>query len=174
MAKLSTIRQNISHLRKMLKRVKSIKLSVPTQDTSFKIRRRGSQLLINGKVFKPADLEKLIKSGKTVEWQAEAIGYLEEALEKEEYRRIRRTGKRDSVTALSERMVEQAKEGIEMISSKEEIEFMEWLNKNSPGWKKNLYYHVYGADTINKGDVRGFLIYNNADNMQQLEEILGE
>ena len=81
-ASLKTIRENVSHLRKMISRVESFALTAPPAGKEFKIRRRGSRLIIDGKVFKPADLDKL--AGTQVEWQLAAASWLEQEQEKEE------------------------------------------------------------------------------------------
>ena len=174
-ANIKTIQQNISHLRKMLSRVRSISLEIPPEGASYTVRRRGSQLIIDGKVYKPADLEKIIKSGEKVPWRAEAVEWLENRLQSEEYKYTARRGKTGhKVTALTDLEVKQALEGQDRITDPEELEFDDWLNSGSPGWKKNLYYHVYGADSVNKGDIRGFYNFNRVDNLEQLKEALGE
>lgn len=169
-ASLATMRQNVSHIRKMISRLEQLPLTVPKENfTPVKVRRMGSRLIIDGVIYKPADLEKLIASGKKVNWQIPALGQLEEMLAKEEYRRDKMTGKRNKITALTELEQKQAIAGIKMITSKEEMEFNEWLNRGSDGYKKNLYYHKYGADTINRGDIRGFLQFIGVENMEELE-----
>lgn len=174
-ASIKTIQQNISHIRKMLSRVRSTTFSIPPEGASYVVRRRGSQLIIDGKVYKPADLEKIIKSGEKVPWRAEAVDWLEKRLKSEEYRYTARRGKTGhKITALTDLEVKQALEGQERITDPEELEFDNWLNDGSPGWKKNKYYHVYGADSVNKGDIRGFYNFNRVDNLEQLKEVLGE
>lgn len=167
-ASLKTIRENISHLRKMISRLEKTQLSVPQEGKVYNIKRFGSRLIIDGKTYKPSDLEKL--SGKKADFRIQAIQWLEEKLQAEEYRRIQTTGKRDKITALSELEVKQSIAGEVRITTEEEIEFDEWINSGSDGWKKNEYYHLYGADTINKGDIRGFLNWKGYKTVKELAE----
>ena len=167
-ASLKTIRENISHLRKMISRLEKTKVSVPPEGKVYNIKRFGSRLIIDGKTYKPADLEKL--AGKMVGFRAPVVQWLYEKLGYEEDRRIRMTGKRDKVTALSELEVKQALAGEVRITTEEEIEFDNWINEGSDGWKKNEYYHLYGADSINKGDIRAFLNWKKYKTVEELAE----
>ena len=167
-ASLKTIRENISHLRKMISRLEKTQLSVPQEGKIYNIKRFGSRLIIDGKTYKPSDLEKL--AGKKADFRIQAIQWLEEQLQAEEYRRIQKTGKRDKITALSELEVKQSMSGEVRITSEEEIEFDAWINSGSDGWKKNEYYHLYGADTINKGDIRAFLNWKGYKTVEELAE----
>ena len=172
-ASLATMRQNISHIRKMISRLNQLPLTVPKENFEpIKVRRMGSRLIVDGVAYKPADLEKMIASKKKVEWSVPVLQQLEDMLAKEEYRRDAATGKRNKITALTELEQKQAIEGVAMITSEEEMKFNEWLNSGSDGWKKNLYYHVYGANSINRGDIRGFMELNNVDTIEELDEAL--
>lgn len=157
-ASLKTIRENVSHLRKMISRVESFALTAPPAGKEFKIRRRGSRLIINGKVYKPADLDKL--AGTQVEWQLAAVSWLEQQLEKEEYRRIKMTKKRHKVTQLDDLGVAHAIAGLDQLNDEDMILFHEWLNDNSQGTdgeNKNEFYHKFGAREITKATVLEFV-----------------
>ena len=157
-ASLKTIRENVSHLRKMISRVESFALTAPPAGKEFKIRRQGSRLIVNGKVFKPADLDKL--AGTQVEWQLAAASWLEQELEKEEYRRIKMTKKRHKVTQLDDLGVSHAIAGLDQLNDEELILFHEWLNDNSQGTdgeNKNEFYHEFGAREVTKATVLEFI-----------------
>lgn len=166
-ASLKTIRENISHIRKMISRLESTKVTIPPEGKQYEIKRFGSRLIIDGKTYKPSDLDKL--AGQKVEFRLPVVKWLEKQLEFEEDRRIRMTGKRGKVTALSDLEVEQALSGETRLTDDEEENFKMWLDSGSDGWKKNEYYHVYGAATINKGDIRGFL---NIKGYKTVEELI--
>lgn len=155
-ASIATIRQNISHLRKQVSRIKAMKVQAPSRfDEPVTVRRRGSQLFINGELYKAGDLEKL--KGQSRNWQLPVLAELEQKLAEEEYRLVRRGKTPRKLTAITKLEQRQAEAGIDMITSEELMEFDNWLNEGSSGFKKNLYYHEYGARTINRGDVNGFL-----------------
>lgn len=167
-ASLKTIRENISHLRKMISRLEKTQLSVPQEGKVYDIKRFGSRLIIDGKTYKPSDLEKL--AGKKADFRPQAVQWLEEKLAFEEDRRVRMTGKKDKITALSDLEVKQALSGEVRITSEEEIEFDNWINSGSDGWKKNEYYHLYGANKINKGDIRAYLNWKGYKTVKELIE----
>lgn len=167
-ASLKTVRENISHLRKMISRLEKTQVYVPQEGKTYDIKRFGSRLIIDGKTYKPADLEKL--AGKKADFRVHAVQWLEEKLGYEEDRKIRMTGKPGKITALSDLEVKQALTGEVRITSEEEIEFNTWINSGSDGWKKNEYYHQYGADRINKGDIRAYLNWKGYKTVEELAE----
>lgn len=159
-ASIATIRQNISHLKKQIQRIKNMKLKAPRGDEGeVKVQRRGSQLIINGELYKAGDLEAM--KGKSASWQLPVLEKLEQDLAREEYRLTARGKQPRELKALSELEATQARAGLKMITSSEQYEFDEWLNRGSDGIKKRLYYHEYGAQDINRGDIRGFLQFMN-------------
>lgn len=158
-ASLKTIRENISHIRKMISRLEATKISIPPQGKDFKVRRMGSRLIIDGKTFKPADLDKL--KGIKAEFRLQAIAELEKDLQKNIWKQEQinvREGKKRirKVTELTDFELELARQGVDFIEDEEVELFNDWLNSGSPGWKKNEFYHVYGADAINRGNAYGF------------------
>lgn len=158
-ASLKTIRENISHIRKMISRLEATKLQIPKTDTTYKIRRFGSRLIIDGKTYKPAELDKL--AGKKIEFRMHAVAQLEKELQKNVWKEeaiLEREGRkrRKTPTELTDFELELAREGVDFIDDEEVDLFQDWLNSGSPGWKKNEFYHVYGADAINRGNAYGF------------------
>lgn len=157
-ASIKTMRENISHLRKMISRVESFALTAPPAGKEYKIRRQGSRLIVNGKVFKPADLDKL--AGMNVEWQMVAVSWLEEQLEKEEYRYTKTTKKRHKITQLDDLGVKHAILGLDQLSDEEMRLFDDWLTDNSQGTdgeNKNEFYHEFGAREVTKATVLEFV-----------------
>ena len=157
-ASIKTMRENISHLRKMIKRVEAFEVTAPPAGKEYKIRRQGSRLIVNGKVFKPADLDKL--AGVNVEWQMVAVSWLEEQLEKEEYRYTKTTKKRHKITQLDDLGVKHAILGLEQLSDEEMRLFDDWLTDNSQGTdgeNKNEFYHEFGAREVTKATVLEFV-----------------
>lgn len=170
-ASVKTMGENISHIRKMLKRLDETKLEIPKSGKEFKIRRQGSRLIVDGKVFKPSDLDAL--KGQKVEFGIHAKAWLEDQLKKEEYRRIKSTSKTYKITGLSKLEVEHALAGYDYISEDEKGEFVDWLNSDasgSDGYKKNHFYHVFGANQVDGGTIRSFLIYMDSKNVKELWE----
>lgn len=178
-ASVKTLQQNVSHIRKMISRLGDMAMSVPSQNTKpVKVRRQGSRLIIDGVVYKPADLDKL--KGKTADWQLLVISELELQLAREQYR-LEQSGHRARKTeALSKMEVEHARKGYSMITSDTELEFRNWLNdwsgKGGTDMEtKNQFYHVFRADDINRGTIRGFMQYVSdmtgmeVDNVEELD-----
>lgn len=169
-ASIATIRQNISHLKKQIQRVENMKLQAPRGDEGeVKVVRRGSQLIINGKVYKAGDLEAM--KGKSASWQLPVLEKLEQDLAREEYRLTARGKQPRKLRALSELEATQARAGLKMITSEEQYEFDEWLNRGSDGIKKRLYYHEYGAKDINRGNIRGFIDFMNVFLGEDINEV---
>ena len=156
---IKTLREHMSHLRKMISRLESMPNVIPPLDYApVKIRRRGSQLIIDGQIFKPADLEKMIKSKSAPVWKMQALAELENKLGDTEYKyqkKMKKPGLKKTV--LTDLEVRQAMTDLKRITDPEAFDFISWINSGSASWKKNLYYHQYGAETINKGDIRGFI-----------------
>ncbi len=165
-ATIKTVRENISHIRKQIDRLKKMKTTASPSGKTFKIRRQGSRLIIDGKVYKPKDLDAL--AGKSGEFQLEAIAWLEEKLKFEETRKIKMTGKKGKITGLSELGVKHALEGKDRLTDPELAKFETWLNTGSEGWKKNEYYHIYGADKITKEDVLEFVLSKGYKTVEEL------
>lgn len=145
----------------MRQRVSSLAMSVPRQDMErVKVRRQGSRLIIDGVVYKPADLDKL--KGKTAEWQVMVMQELDLMLAKEQYRLEQAGHKARKTEALTPMEVQHARKGYDMITSETEQDFRTWLNNwNGSGATdmetKNQFYHEFRADRIDRGSVRGFM-----------------
>ena len=123
-ASIATIRQNISHLKKQIQRIKNMKLKAPRGDEGeVKVQRRGSQLIINGELYKAGDLEAM--KGKSASWQLPVLEKLEQDLAREEYRLTARGKQPRELKALSDLEASQAAAGVKMITSSEQYEFDE-------------------------------------------------
>lgn len=173
-ASIKTLEQNVSHLRRMLRRLEAMKVSAPPASMEIPdVKQFGSRLIVNGKVYTPADLDRL--AGKKASFQIPAIEQLEKKLQEQEYKLIQRRQakgrKVKKITALSELEVSHAEEGYELITTAEEIEFAEWLNSGSDGIKKSYYYQIYGATSINKGDIRGFMLWMEMETGKEIKEV---
>lgn len=170
---VSTLRTKVSHLRTALRRLGNMKLSLPVEGASIpKVKMFGANLVIDGQVYKPADLESL--KGQKRDFRTQAIGQLQDQLKAAEYALIKETGKIGKLTGLDEFEADFAAEGIDRLEFEEEIQFREWLNSGSDGWKKNQFYHVYGAPRITRGYIMGFLRFNDVNTIDELIEKLGE
>lgn len=122
-----------------------------------KVKSMGSVLIVDGKRYGAKDLESL--KGQKVDWAAPVIAELEDKLRIEEYRLIKLYGqeRRRNVEFLKESEVSLAAKGVDPSTTVEESDFADWLNSGSPGIKKYYFYHVFGADRINRITVAGFL-----------------
>lgn len=161
---ISTLRTNVSHLRKQLERVNAMRKVAPPASFDFSsvtVEQFGSQLKINGKIYSPKDLEAL--KGQARDWQLPAIAELERKLAEAEYKLIQATqreGKKvRKITMLTKEEKSQAEEGLDFVTSEEEMNFRNWLEENSGGYKKNTFYHEFGADAVNRASIRDFLQY---------------
>ncbi len=165
--KLSTVRSNISHLRKMLSRLDNINVMIPSKGFKPpKVVQSGSRLKIDGKVYTPQMLEELAKTKQ--EWLPYVTEALESKLEKVEYQYIKiqksthskKTGKKYKITRLTEREEQLAMQGKELIDDLTVQAFTEWLHTDDQGskdWKKHLFYHINNNDAITKGGVMFFM-----------------
>lgn len=170
---IATLRSRVSHIRTALRRLGNMKLSLPVEGADIpKVRMFGANLIIDGKTYKPADLEAM--RGQTSPWRTQAIGQLQDQLKEAEYALTKETGKIGKLTGLDEFEAEFAAEGLDRLEFEEEMAFREWLNSGSDGWKKNEFYHVYGAPRINRGYIMGFLRYHDVFTIDELIEKLGD
>lgn len=178
--KLSTIRSNISHLRKMISRLDQMKTLKPPKGLEVRVVQSGSTFKINGKSYTPAQLESL--AGQYHDWKLPAIAELERKLREEEYAALRHPDvvknkrKITKITHLTPLEVEQAEAGLDYITTAEEEKFTQWIDAGSDGIKKNHYYHIYGADTVNPGDIMNFLefmAWKTGKEIKEVEDLYG-
>lgn len=171
---IKTLRQSVSHLRKQIERIKNMELTVPRDSMPAPtVKSFGSTLEVNGVKYGAKELEKL--KGQSRDWQVPVLAELEDRLAREEYRMIQQAQAEGTsvrkITGLSELEVEQAQEGYELLSNEESQKFVDWLNSGSPGIKKWWFYHSYGSDTINLGDIRGFMKYMEPEAGRDIKEV---
>lgn len=167
-AKLSTISSNISHLRKMKQRLEQTRIYID-ETSKYDFSQSGSTLKvykIEGgkrklyKTLKPKELESL--KNKDAGFRMQAIEWVEKRIAGWEYERIRRTRRRKKqpnfkVTELNQAGINRARENRRYYTDAEVQKFNEWLNSGSDGWKKNQYYHEYGARNLNPSDIAEFV-----------------
>lgn len=170
--KIKSIGERISQLRKTVKRLKNLKLSVAPEGYTPKITFSGTSIYVNGVKYSGKDLDTM--AGTRQDFQIAAIYLAEKKIAELEYEKIRRTGKINKITVLSENEAELARQGLERLGDDEEDAFREWLNSGSSGWKKNMFYHEFGADYINKGTIMRFLAYHDVDTVEELIAKFGE
>lgn len=170
---IKTIRENVSHLRKMISRVEAMGFSAPKPGIGVpEVKRFGSRLIIDGKTYTPKDLDKLV--GSRPEWGLHVLDDLEKKLAREQHRLVQAGGKPKKTETLSNIEVKQAKAGKEYFDDEKVTEFIdEWLEVGSPSWKKNLFYHTHGFDQVNRGTVRAFYDIYGVNNVEELIEVLG-
>ena len=168
--KISTLRQSVSHLKKQISRLKNMQLTVPPPNYKQPvIKTLGSTITVDGVRYNSKQLEAL--KGTKASWQVPAFQQLEERLAMEEYR-LTALGKAPrKLSALTELEADHAKKGLSPITSVDEIEFHKWINNGSDGIKKAYYYHEYGANTINRGDIRGFLQWMTMESGIEVEKV---
>lgn len=186
--KLSTLRSNISHIRKMLNRLKKTHFSLPSKNyvPPTKVVQSGSRLKIDGKVYTPAELDKLI--GKNVDWRVDVETALQQKLKEQTWELERRTGGLDKRgkplkprAELTDREKDWAHKGVSIITKDAKQAVRDWLNSGSDGWKKNLYYHEMGYTGTTDGEVMSFLAnfdidfyLNYEETYKALQENIGE
>ena len=57
------------------------------------------------------------------------------------------------------------------LTTEDVLEFNAWLNSGSPGWKKNLYYHIFGADSSRDSAlIKRFITFMGYKTLQELIE----
>ena len=168
--KVSTLRQSVSHLKKQIARLKNMQLTVPPPNYKTPvIKALGSTITVDGVRYGAKDLEAL--KGTKAAWQVPALQQLEERLAMEEYR-LAAIGKAPrKLSALTELEASHAKAGLAPITTLDEIEFHNWINRGSDGIKKAYYYHEYGADRINRGHIRGFMQWMAMESGEQIEKV---
>ncbi len=168
--KLATLQQHISHIRKMISRIEKTQIKAPSDTKIYKFKRFGSRFYVDGVEFKPADLEAL--AGQGVEWRLQAIAWLQDKLSFEERRKARLTGKAGKITVSTKAEIDEAIHGEGFwLTTEDVLEFNAWLNSGSPGWKKNLYYHIFGADSSRDlALIKRFITFMGYKTLQELIE----
>ena len=168
--KLATLQQHISHIRKMISRIEKTQIKAPSDTKIYKFKRFGSRFYVDGVEFKPADLEAL--AGQGVEWRLQAIAWLQDKLGFEERRKAKLTGKAGKITVSTKAEIEEAIEGDGFwLSTEDVLEFNAWLNSGSPGWKKNQYYHIFGADSSRDlALIKRFITFMGYERLEDLIE----
>lgn len=166
---VATVREYATRLRTNLRRLESMSLSIPPDNYQPEVVIKGRYIFVDGQRITPSDLESM--RGKSAAWQLPVIGAVEQELARLEFDIVKRTKRRPRKTSLGEAEVATAIAGGEFVESEDVADFEEWLTSpedDSPGQRKNMFYHEFGATSITRDNIVGFLAFMGVEAIEEL------